>query len=616
MKPIKVTTDNVANELAICAKQHVIPISKLYININSVDTYVKTANSSFTQIYSEDFHKYTNEDSLRNHTLEFAQEYDIEIHPHTKDYAFRHMSTAIELEQNDTLAYFVIKKGSRLSYYDNLYNDFLQYIDEQKLRSKILLHLFDTDFKESVYEFVKVIKQIKTILFKEDKKILISQGIDRIESINSDIHMTIEEENEVGTQDEQGRVDYADRGFLISCSEGDQLFEFIKPQQGKHGRTCKGRVLAVEIVNLDAKPTFTVEDSIEVQDSFENIKYFSNRSGYLVKDGSRYEVSNSIDVDEISFKTTGTINSDLDSEISINVIKNNPLEDAIEEGMHVKVQKLSIQGSVGPRTVIEARDISITGQTHHDSSIKCVKAKLGNHRGKIVGRIVEIETLEGGEVTADEVIVNNAVRGYIKAKIIKINILGSHVTMEASSYIEINTSKGEENKIIIDSSITSGLDNVKKDNSDYLKKLTDELDIDTTALKALTIKVKNSLEQCKKIKNIVVKNKNEAKNIPENIIKNFKICRLMQVRYKKLKEDTDYKKAQLEKVKSATQDKTTTIFDATIMVHNPLRGYNHISYRLQNPTREIKLNTDESMRKKVFKLIEDEDGVLKIVNTN
>ena len=615
-EPISLTTDNVAKELASYAKQNAMPISKLCVDVNSIATYVKTENSDFIEIYESDFSKYTNEDSLRNNTVEFRQEYDIKIRKHPRDYPFRYMSTIIEFEENDTLAYFVIKKSSRLEYYDGLYEDFLNYIDEQRLRSNVLLDLFDADFQDSINEFVKLIKQIKTIVFKEDKKILVSKGVDRVESVSSNICMNIEERNEVGTEDDQGRVDYSDRGFLLNCTEGEQLFEFIKPQQGKYGRTCKGKILEVEIINLDAQPLFTVEDSIEVQDSFENIKYLSSKSGYLVKHGNSYEVSNSIDVDEISFNTTGTINSDLDSEISINVIKENPLEDAIEEGMRVKVQKLSIQGSVGPSTKIEARDISITGQTHQDSSIQCVNAKIGNHRGTVIGRKVEVDALEGGEIIADEVIIKNAVRGRIRAKIIKIEILGSHVTMEASEYIEIETSKGEENTIIIDPSVDSGLDNVKKDNTDYLKKLKNELNVLSKAFKELTLKVKNSLKQCEQIKNAIVKNKNEGIPIPLPLIKNFKICKVMKVRYKKLKEDVTYKKLQIEKVSKGEQHNNSSVFETSVIVNNPLRGFNHIVYKLQNPDREIRLNTDASMKKKIFRLVEDEDGALKIVNVD
>jgi len=53
-----------------------------------------------------------------------------------------------------------------------------------------------------------------------------------------------------------------------------------------------------------------------------------------------------------------------------------------------------------------------------------------------------------------------------------------------------------------------------------------------------------------------------------------------------------------------------------LILDEPLQGDNTISFRLSNPDREIKLSINETMTKKVFKLIEDEEGVLKIVNTD
>ncbi|WP_373035606.1 flagellar assembly protein A [Sulfurimonas sp.] len=616
MKPVDIVTSNVAKELRRLAAQNSIPFSKLYIKIKNVETFYKDASKNLVEIPAHELNKYAQEEYLRDAGIEFEQQYEIVIDSYYRGHPFDGMICNVEFDENDTLAYFVIKKGSKLSYYDDLYDDFLDYIDEYKLRSNILLYLFDVKFEDTIKQFVDVIKQIKTITFKEDKKILVAQGLNAIESINADIFMTIEENNEIGAEDSEGRVNYANRGFLLSCVEGEQLFEFIKPQQGSNGRTCKGTIIEVETVNIDAKPTFTVEDSIEVQDSFENIKFLSTKSGYLVKTGNQYDVSNTIDVEEISFKTTGTINSDLDSEISINVIKNDPLEDAIEEGMHVKVQTLTIKGSVGPNTKIEARDISIDGQTHGESSIKCVNAKISLHKGKIVARKVEVETLEGGEITADIAIVKNAMSGKIKAKTIEIEVLGSHVVMEASGYIQIERIRGEENRFILDPSVDSGFNTIKDDDQAYFKKIEDELKTLINTYKEITLKVKNSLEPCEKIKAAIINSKNKGEEISSGLIQKFKQCKVLKVHYKKQKEKVEYKKEQYAKLKDKLAKSGPNIFDAKIMLSESLKGFNHITYRLTKPQREIELNTNDTMYKKIFKLEEDEDGVLKIVNTN
>jgi len=615
IKPIKIITDNVLEELQNVAEENSISDSTLRIELKSVTTFVKTPEADFVEITEETLNTYKEETYLRDKTLEFKQKYDIKIKSKRTDYTFKDIHSKIEFERNNTHTYLVIKQGSRLKYHKRLYNDFLDYIVEQKLRSNVMLYLFDVDYQSTIREFVDLVQKIKLLIFKEDKKILISKSISSTKGIASKLIMNIEEKSDVGAEDSTGKVDHSNRGVFVNCAQGEQLFEFIKPKQGEYGRTCRGEIIDVETIKLNETPTFTVDDSIEVQDSFENIKYIAVKSGFLIKNKDRYEITNNLDIDEISFKTTGTINSNLDADITINVTKSDPLEDAIDEGMRVKVKKLLVQGNVGPETKIETNDISIGGQTHDKSSIKCVNADIKQHRGKLIGREVKIHTLEGGEIVADKVTIEHAVRGKIRAKVIEIGSLGSNVTMESSKYIQVDMINGGENKFIIDTSIVSAFDEKQKNNRVFLEKLEGELKLLVKTLKQTQEKVKKNLDPCKKIQALILKNKKEGINIPDSLIKNFKICKTMMARFKKLKEDFNHKKVQVEKAKKGQLEKNLEIFDTKIVVNKPIQGFNSIVYRL-NPEREITLNTDKKMNKSTFKLIEDHDGALKIVNVN
>lgn len=615
--PVNVITENVPRELLRVAAENSISSSELYIKIDTISTFIKDANTDFIEIEEVDFPKYNNEESMRNASLEFEQEYEIEICSKLDNYPFKNMDAKVEFEEENTKAFLVIKKGSTLVYYDDLYSDFIEFIKEEQLKAKVLVYLFDVDYKESIKEFLGVLKQIKKITFKEDKQILVSQTLREVASIKEETVMTIEENCNLGKEDTQGRVDYSNRGFLISCVEGEELFEFLKPQQGENGRTCRGEIIAVDIVDLEATPNFTIDNNIEVIDSFENIKFRSSKSGYLVKDGDKYDVSNIIEVGEISFKTTGTIDTDLDTEITINVVKENPLEDAIEKGMTVKVQNLSIAGSIGPSTNIEARKIDISGQTHNSSFIKCHEGKIGLHKGKIMGQIVEVETLEGGEIIADIAIVKNAMGGKIRAKTIKISTLGAHVTMEASEFIRVESIRGEENKFIFDSSIKGAFDTSDKDEiQSHLKKLKEDFKNLSKKLKDSGEKLKANMEPCKKIKNAILKAQSQGLKLSATLVKNFQACKLMKVRYKKTREEVLYHKKEIEDFEVRIIDTTTNILNSHIEIGSLGHGFNHIIYKLENPKRDIKLNIHEDMKKKIFRLEENEEGILEIVNTD
>ena len=561
--------------------------------------------------------KNSSEKYLRDPSVKFEQECEITILSKYKSHTFEKFTSEIEFNKNQTRVYLIIKKGSELKYNDALYNDLLEYIIQEKLKSNVMVNLFEAEYEEIIRQYVDIIEKIKILTFKEDKKILISQGLDEEKSFKANLNMTIEDNysNDVNPDDGNAKIDYADRNFLLSCNVGEELFEFIKPKQGKNGRNCKGNLIEVETIDLEAKPIFTVDDNIEVEDSFENIKYLSSKSGYLIKKENKYEVSNSIDIDEISFKTTGTIDSDLDREITINVIKDDPLEDAIEEGMHVKVQNLFITGSIGPNTEVEARNVSISGQTHHNSIIKCMKAEIGVHKGEITGREIAVKTLEGGEIIADIAIVQNAMSGKITAKRIEIHTLGSHIIMHASQYIKIEKVRGEENRFIFESSAESGLDSNKVDSKNYLEKLEKELDDLKEILKISTAKLKKNLEQCKKIKASIIKNKMKGIQTSATLIKNFKVCKVMQIRYKKTKESFEYAKEQYIKEETNHSNNSTNILDAQITTNEALRGFNSIVYKLEKSDVKIELKTNESMKEKVFKVVENSDGVLEVVNS-
>jgi len=93
---------------------------------------------------------------------------------------------------------------------------------------------------------------------------------------------------------------------------------------------------------------------------------------------------------------------------------------------------------------------------------------------------------------------------------------------------------------------------------------------------------------------------------------------MMQTRYKKSKESLEHTQEQYEKEELRQFSHSANIKDAQLTTNEALRGFNHIVYKLNKNSEtdiDIELKTDESMREKVFKLIENRDGVLEIVNS-
>jgi len=54
----------------------------------------------------------------------------------------------------------------------------------------------------------------------------------------------------VNTEGRNGRVDYSSRGYLQAVGEGEVVLEYIKPQEGVAGKTCRGLYLSIKEPNL------------------------------------------------------------------------------------------------------------------------------------------------------------------------------------------------------------------------------------------------------------------------------------------------------------------------------------------------------------------------------
>ena len=88
----------------------------------------------------------------------------------------------------------------------------------------------------------------------------------------------------------------------------------------------------------------------------------------------------------------------------------------------------------------------------------------------------------------------------------------------------------------------------------------------------------------------------------------------MKINYKNLKEEVEYKKSQFIKQEQSLSTNATSVRDAKIVLKESLHGYNYIKYKLDKPKVDIEFRTKDNMRRKTFQLIQDDDGVSKIVN--
>ena len=176
----------------------------------------------------------------------------------------------------------------------------------------------------------------------------------------------------------------------------------------------------------------------------------AKQAGYITLEGSTYIIKSELDVDTIDFKSTGSISSGKDSEVTLSVKENDSQKDAIGENMEVEVSEIDIKGNIGPNAKVSARRATVEGQTHISSEIDADDLTINVHKGLAIGDNITITRLEQGIVEGKKVTIAQAAGGEISAKDIEIGICASYVKATASRLIEIQKLQGSENVFTID----------------------------------------------------------------------------------------------------------------------------------------------------------------------
>jgi cell fate (sporulation/competence/biofilm development) regulator YlbF (YheA/YmcA/DUF963 family) len=354
-------------------------------------------------------------------------------------------------------------------------------------------------------------------------------------------------------------------------------------------------------------------ENILKKEDDEKIKYVASQNGYVTEDSpGSFDIQENMEVDEISFKTTGSIETDMSAEVKINITEADVFKDAIGPGMSVETYELNIQGNVASGARIKAEKLTIGGQTHQTSTIEAKNAQITIHRGTVTAEVVNVDRLEGGKIIGDIINVKQAIGGEIIGKNIVIEELASNVSITASDTIEIKELKGTNNKFLIDPSMT-------KEFNENIEKITKEI-------KELSLRLKQVPKVLEERKRVIDKTKSTVKMVQEKILelkkdgKNPPVTLLSKIRefqksvneyngsLKKFKDD----KLQLKNLREDLNQVQMKVFSAKIINHSPWQEYNEIKFKLISPAIEKVYNTKEHEIIREISLKETGEGTYEI----
>ncbi|EAL5964140.1 DUF342 domain-containing protein, partial [Campylobacter jejuni] len=270
----------------------------------------------------------------------------------------------------------------------------------------------------------------------------IAKGVDKIEHKSDQIiyHRNIDEKY----SDEN--VSYDEGNYCKPVQKDELLFEYIYRILGKEGRNLRGEILHLNPANFFNNPFIIKDESIYTEELEDRIKYFSANYGFLNKDRSGYSVTNNLKLSQVGLKTTGSIKTNIDEDINLEITNFDITEDAIKSGIvNIQVSNIKVNGNVGA-TKLHGKNISIKGLTHAKSEIFAQDIFITTHKGTLQADTVYIKNLENGIVMAKNVFVENCMGGKIEAENIYIcNLLTDNILYPKKNLIIANNLKFKNN---------------------------------------------------------------------------------------------------------------------------------------------------------------------------
>ena len=440
-----IESSDVAKDLEKIASAHNISSKELDFKIISYKTFYKNVDAPrYTELKEIEKEKFFKEENILNPQLEINQKLKIEVFEKNSS----KFPIKITMGANKTLTKVVatFKKQDEVQYFDGLETEILAILDKKKAKQKILLGCFDEQVRSEVKKLISSIRVNKKI--QESVTFTICKAYDMQKHTIGEIIYKYKDKE----IDENQKVDHSQKGFMHTVKVGDLIIEVLKSRKGRVGRDCKGEILMLKEVELtDELPLIKVSKDFEVREQADKVQYFATKSGFIneVKE-NEFEISDELVINEVSFKTTGSIEAGDDQDIKINIECSDSMSDAIGAGVNIETSEIRAGGNVGNGASVKAKVIEIGGQTHQSAKLYGGDVSINLHKGYVEGDNITVDLLDGGKIVGDVVRVKKASGGEIEAKEVYIETVLSNVQVFASHHIELDKVEGEGNKFIID----------------------------------------------------------------------------------------------------------------------------------------------------------------------
>jgi len=574
--PVTVTTQNVNEALLSVSNGHNVALSMLDFDILSFKTYVKMGDTEFVELDEQTKEMIKSEEFLTDPQNQLKQVYEIEIYKLNPEEDFELLGK-METNRYKTKAEFFISPESTLVYKPTLERKMTIELNKKKLKNSLFIGIFDEEMQKDIQNVCAKI-QVHGKL-SEEETIRLCRCLDPVENVEGKVlYRYLEKKKNVRNE------------LIFPVKQDDVLIEIIKPIQGRNGRDCGGRIIEVpkmedfNIPNIQVNP-----EEILVKEDDKKILYIALKDGYVYKEGDTYTIKDKMEVKQINLHT-GNVSGAKDSNVKLDVKESDALKEAIADNMVVETTVLIVRGNVGNSAKINAKELTVEGQTHQKSTLQADKAVINVHKGHVEGKDIEVNRLEGGFVKGRKVKIKQAIGGKVVAEEVEFEIMGSHVEVYALKEIKIKKIKGNENKLIISPLEVLGLNADAKRLESQIEEIKRNIKIkmrEYNKRKEIIQKNKPSIEQYMQLYR---QNKQKGISTSASILKKIKEFNEYKNKTLEIKKEIIMLQKDMQELQETLQNFQTAIFNAKIISLSPWSEFNRIEFDIVEPP--VKLTYD------------------------
>ena len=603
----EVETANPYGELLNLAKHFGVDSKFIDFDIMEIKTECKVAGESQPrQVPAEKLNIFDDDKFFVEKVESIKQNYLVKFYDTRQVKPTPLPNVAINANKNLTKILATVSQNSDTVYFKEFDKKLINFIYKKLIKVGILVGIRNKTMLEEVAKIYSVLR-VKEFIDK-DYSFVVTAGVNVNPS--ADDALVFHYKNKNKSTDENDKIDYSNRGYLLGVTENELIFEYVKLREGANGRDVRGKLLPTQKAKATIAKMPEHTENIYSKEDEEGIKFFSKKSGYVQEEKGVFDIKDELDVNEISFKTTGSVDTGLDTNVTLNVKEKDLTKDAIGTGMTVEANEINIEGNVAANAVVKANKVVIGGQTHAKALIEAKDAKIAVHIGSFDGEYVEIDRLEGGKVKAKKVVIKSVIGGEIIAESVIIDTLVSNSNIIIADTLEIKKLKGVNNKILVDFSMIKNTGEQINERMAKIKAIREQIVKMPRTLESKRCVIEENKGPINVIKAKIEELKSTNNTPPVTFMKKLKEYQQLVHEYNALLKEFREKKAAIAELKSEIANIQDGIFSSKVINHSNWREFNEIKFRLVDPARDITYSTRENEIARVITIakVDTEDG--------